>query len=68
MNEVKLHQQFDQFLSNVKNLKGIESFYDYESQYLELAQEFCKEMLEISLGEVPVDRRKKKSYRRERGA
>ena len=26
MNEVKLRQQFDQFLSSVKNLKGTESF------------------------------------------
>ena len=63
MNEVKLRQQFDQFLSNVKNLKGTESFYEYESKFVELSQEFAREIVESSLGEVAKDRRKKKSFR-----
>ena len=46
MNEVKLRQQFDQFLSSVKNLKGTESFYEYESKFIELSQEFSKELFE----------------------
>ena len=64
MNEVKLRQQFDQFLSSVKNLKGTESFYEYESKFIELSQEFSKELFESSLGELAKDRRKKKSFRR----
>ena len=63
MNEVKLRQQFDQFLSNVKNLKGTESFYEYESKFLELSQEFSRELFESSLGELANDRRKTKSFR-----
>jgi len=63
MNEVKLRQRFDQFLSNVKNLKGTESFYEYESEFVELSQEFTREVFECSLGEVSNDRRKKKSFR-----
>ena len=56
MNEVKLRQQFDQFLSSVK--------VEYESKFIELSQEFSKELFESSLGELAKDRRKKKSFRR----
>jgi hypothetical protein len=63
MNVVKLQKKFDQLVSDVKNLKDIESFYDYEENFTHLLKDFGRELLESSLGE-PVENRKKKEASR----
>ncbi len=56
---VKLQKKFDQLLNDLENLKGTESFYDYEESFTHLLKDFGRELLESSLGE-PVENRKKK--------
>ena len=43
-------------------LNGLDNFYDYEKQFVELWQELGREVLEKNIGEVPNDKRKKKLY------
>ena len=44
----------------LKALKNEPTFYDYEKRFDALWQELGRQVLEKSLSEVPVDRRKKK--------
>lgn len=41
-------------------LNKIDNFYDYEKEFEKLMQELSRSLLEKTLGEVAVDRRKKK--------
>mgnify|MGYP001030500675 CR=1 FL=1 len=45
---------------SLEKLKSEKNFYDYEKKFDELMIGFGRELLEKNLGEVPLDRRKKK--------
>lgn len=42
------------------NPKRMENGYEYESTFVNMTQEMEKEMLEVSLGEIPISRNDKK--------
>jgi len=45
---------------NLQSLNKLDSFYDYEKEFVGLWQQFGKQVLEKNIGTVPNDRRKKK--------
>lgn len=50
----KHYQQWEQ------NPSRMENGYEYESSFASMTQEMEKEMLEVSLGEIPISRNDKK--------
>jgi hypothetical protein len=47
----------------IKSLSGHANFYEYEQEFEQIVTEMNREMLEKSLGAVPMDRRRKKKSR-----
>ena len=45
------------------NPKRMESGYDYESTYADMMQKVEKEVLQLSVGEVPKDKNIKKNFK-----
>ena len=46
----------------LQKLNKLNSFYDYEKQFVDLWRELGREVLEHNLGPVPQNRRKKKLH------
>jgi len=46
----------------LQKLNGLDNFYDYEKQFVDLWGELGREVLEKNLGDVPSNRRKKKLH------
>jgi len=46
--------------AKVRELEKIDSFYDYEKEYIRLVKDIGRQSMEISLGNAGKDRRKKK--------
>lgn len=46
----------------LRALNKLDNFYDYEKLFVDLWQEFGREVLEKNIGPVPKDRRKKKLH------
>lgn len=44
----------------LKALKKIDNFYDYESKFATIMKDLGKEVLQKQLSDLPADRRKKK--------
>ena len=55
---------FEKYLSEWEsNPNRMQSGYDYESTYAEMMQKIEKEVLQLSVGEVPNDKNVKKNFR-----
>jgi len=55
---------FEKYLSEWEsNPNRMQSGYDYESTYAEMLQKIEKEVLQLSVGEVPNDKNVKKNFR-----
>lgn len=50
----------EQKYQDLQQLKSKQTFYDYEKSFDEIWQDLGRQVLEKSLSDVPVDRRKKK--------
>jgi hypothetical protein len=46
----------------IGKLDEIQSFYDYEKEYVRIVKEIGRQAMEIKLGNVSTDRRKKKHF------
>ncbi len=46
----------------LRELNQLDSFYDYEVEFVKIWQSLGKEMMEKNLGALPKDKRKKKPY------
>lgn len=44
---------------SIKSLEGLDSFYDYEKQFVSILHQLGRDVMEQSLGELPRDHRKK---------
>jgi len=46
----------------VQELNKIESFYDYEKEYVRIVRDIGRQAMEIQIGNVSLNRRKKKHF------
>jgi len=47
----------------VQELNKIESFYDYEKEYVRIVRDIGRQAMEIQIGNVSLNRRKKNTFR-----
>jgi hypothetical protein len=61
MTESKFMAMAQERYTQLQLLNKVDNFYDYEKQFDKIWQDLGREVLEASISELPVDRRKKNS-------